>query len=243
MEFMILATRARVLAAVALAVLAGATPALGVGVHPRRTTHASRFVRAATGVVSGELKTWHAVAITFDGPASSETATPNPFTDYRLDVTFTGPSGQTYRVPGYFAADGDAGNTGATSGTKWRVKFCPDAPGSWHYAASFVTGSLVAAQPTGGTSAGFFDGTTGTFSIAPTDKTGVDFRGKGKLEYVGAPYLRFRDGTSFIKSGSNIPETFLEYNDFDGTPPNLDYSTHVADWRAGDPTWAGGRGK
>jgi len=75
----------------------------------------------AAVVVSGELKQWHAVALTFDGPASSETAAPNPFTDYRLDVTFTGPSGQVYRVPGYYAADGDAADTGATSGNKWRV--------------------------------------------------------------------------------------------------------------------------
>ena len=198
---------------------------------------------AKAAVVSGELKQWHAVSVTFDGPASSETATPNPFTEFRLDVTFTGPSSQTYKVPGYYAADGDAGNTGATSGNKWRVKFCPDAPGTWHYTASFVTGPKIAAQPTGGTSAGFFDGQTGSFAVAATDKTGVDFRGKGKLEYVGAHYLRFRNGASFIKSGSNIPETFLEYDDFDGTPPNLDYSTHVADWRAGDPTWASGRGK
>jgi hypothetical protein len=198
---------------------------------------------ALAAVISGELKQWHAVSVTFDGPASSETATPNPFSDYRLDVTFTGPSAQVYRVPGYFAADGDAGNTGATSGTKWRVKFCPDAVGSWHYAASFVTGSKIAAQPTGGASAGFFDGESGTFSIGPTDKSAPDLRAKGKAEYAGEHYLEFRDGTSFIKSGSNIPETFLEYDDFDGTPPNLDYAAYVADWHAGDPTWAGGRGK
>jgi len=190
----------------------------------------------AAVVVSGELKQWHAVALTFDGPASSETAAPNPFTDYRLDVTFTGPSGQVYRVPGYYAADGDAADTGATSGNKWRVSFCPDAAGSWHYAATFVTGLKIAAQPTGGSSAGYFDGATGTFAVAPTGD-------KGKLEYVGEGYLRYRNGTPFLKSGSNIPETFLEYADFDGTPANLDYATHVADWRAGDPTWAGGRGK
>ena len=41
----------------------------------------------------------------------------------------------------------------------------------------------------------------------------------------------------------HIPETFLEYNDFDGTPLNLDYSTHVADWRTGDPSWRSGKGK
>ena len=64
---------------------------------------------SAAGQVSGELKQWHAVTVTFDGPQSSETATPNPFTDYRMDVTFTGPSGQTYKVPGYYAADGNAG--------------------------------------------------------------------------------------------------------------------------------------
>jgi len=203
------------------------------------------FGPASAGQVAGELKEWHAVSVTFDGPQSGETATPNPFTDYRLDVTFTGPSGQTYRVPGYFAADGNAGETGATSGNKWRVKFCPDAAGAWQYRASFVQGVKIAAQPTGGTSAGYFDGLTGGFAVAATDKPpdGVDFRGKGKLEYVNDHYLRFRNGTSFIKSGSNIPETFLEYNDFDGTPPNLDYSTHVVDWRSGDPTWMSGKGK
>lgn len=200
-------------------------------------------LRAAT--VSGELKQWHAVAVTFNGPQSSENATPNPFTDYRLDVIFTGPSGQTYKVPGYYAADGDAGNTGASSGNKWMVKFSPDAPGTWSYVAAFVQGAGVAAQLTGGASAGYFDGESGNFTATATDKPadGIDLRGKGKLEYVGQHYLRFRNGDYFIKSGSNIPETFLEYNDFDGTPNNLDYATHVADWHSGDPSWMNGKGK
>ena len=50
--------------------------------------------------VEGELKVWHNVTLSFDGPKTSEQATPNPFMDYRLDVTFTGPSGQQYAVPG-----------------------------------------------------------------------------------------------------------------------------------------------
>jgi hypothetical protein len=200
---------------------------------------------SAAGQVGGELKQWHAVSVTFDGPLSSETATPNPFTDYRIDVTFNGPSGQSYKVPGYYAADGNAGESSATSGNKWRVKFAPDAPGTWQYVAAFVQGSQVAAQPSGGASAGYFDGETGSFVIAPTDKpaAGVDLRGKGKLEYVNDHYLRFRNGSAFLKAGTNIPETFLEYADFDGTQVNLDYSTHVADWRSGDPTWKGGKGK
>ncbi len=36
--------------------------------------------------ISGKLAKWHKVTLTFDGPETSERATPNPFTDYRLDV-------------------------------------------------------------------------------------------------------------------------------------------------------------
>ena len=62
----------------------------------------------------------------FEGPQTSETANPNPFLDYRLDVTFTSPTGTEYLVPGYYAADGNAGETGATSGNVWFAHFSPD---------------------------------------------------------------------------------------------------------------------
>ena len=71
--------------------------------------------------VSGELKKWHTVSLTFDGPECSETDEYNPFFNYRLNVTFNHrESGKSYKVPGYFAADGNAGMTSATSGNKWR---------------------------------------------------------------------------------------------------------------------------
>jgi hypothetical protein len=73
--------------------------------------------------IDGDLKLWHKINITLMGPQSSESGTPNPFRDYRLDVLFLGPSGQTYRVPGYYAADGNAAESGAVSGNKWRVCF------------------------------------------------------------------------------------------------------------------------
>ena len=77
--------------------------ALGVGVW-------SQAVSA--GQISGELKTWHKVTLTFDGPETSETADPNPFLYYRLNVTFKHQgSSKSYLVPGYYAADGDAANT------------------------------------------------------------------------------------------------------------------------------------
>ena len=64
--------------------------------------------------ISGELKQWHDVTLTFDGPATSESAEPNPFLFYRLNVTFTKGS-KKYVVPGYYAADGNAAETSAKS--------------------------------------------------------------------------------------------------------------------------------
>ena len=61
--------------------------------------------------VSGELKQWHKVTLDLAGPFSRETdISPNPFTDYCFEVIFEHESGQpVYRVPGYFAADGNSG--------------------------------------------------------------------------------------------------------------------------------------
>src|SRR5688500_18145518 len=82
--------------------------------------------------ISGEQRQWHKVTLSFDGPAVSETSEVNPFLDYQLNVTFKhAGSGRTLLVPGYFAADGNADNTGAESGNQWRVNIAPDATGTW----------------------------------------------------------------------------------------------------------------
>lgn len=210
---------------------------------------------AAADAVSGELKRWHRVTLDFAGPNTSETAATNPFTDYRLNVTFSHAGlGKTYVVPGYYAADGDAGNTSASGGDVWRVHFAPDEIGEWAYSASFRTGTNVAvnASPTAGASAGFFDGSAGDLTIIETDKTGRDFRGKGRLDYVGERYLRFAGtGEYFLKQGADSPENLLAYDDFDGpfaTDGQGDqyiksWTPHVADWEAGDPTWGADKGK
>jgi len=212
-----------------------------------------------SGTVSGELKQWHRVTITFQGPQTSETADPNPFRDYRLDVTFF-QYADAYVVPGFFAADGDAAESGAEKGNCWRVHFTPDRPGRWHYKASFRTGPDVAAstdrqagRPTA------FDGAAGSFTVAPSDKTGRDHRAKGLLRYVGEHYLQFAGtGEFFLKGGADSPENFLAYADFDGTaggptkqarkgealPKALhQYQPHARDWKPGDPTWRGDKGK
>ena len=210
---------------------------------------------ASAAEISGELKEWHKVTLTFDGPRTSETADPNPFLTYRLDVTFTHEAtGSSKVVPGYYAADGDAANSGAASGNKWRVHFAPDAVGTWNYSVSFRKGPNVAVanRKSAGKSAGAMDGVTGSFQISPTDKTGRDLRGKGLLQYVGRHHLRFAGtGEYFLKCGADAPENFLAYEDFDGDfktdgqKDNFikDWGPHRKDWKPGDPTWQGGKGK
>ncbi|NQT25731.1 DUF5060 domain-containing protein, partial [candidate division KSB1 bacterium] len=196
-------------------------------------------------LVHGDLKQWHKVMIDFEGPQTSETGIPNPFTDYRLDVILNGPGGQTYTVPGFYAVDGDAAETSADSGNVWRVNFCPDELGTWNYTVSFVQGDKIAAELTGGESAGYMDGATGDFEIligeGLSDK---DFRSQGKLVYADDHYLQFMGSEEyFIKVGANSPEVFLEYSDFDNTPSSRTYNAHITDWNEGDPVWQDDKGK
>lgn len=207
--------------------------------------------------VYGELKKWHRVTIAFEGVTTSEEAKPNPFLDYKLDVTFTHPaSGKKLTVPGYYAADGYAGETGADSGKIWRVHFSPPVTGEWIYAATFVAGGNVAAgfgsgepAPLNGNPLG---AATGKFTVAETDKTGRDNCSRGLLEYDGTRYLRWAEtGGYFLKQGADAPENLFAYADFDGdfkTDGEKDklvknYKPHLGDWREGDPTWQGGKGQ
>ncbi len=205
--------------------------------------------------IAGELKKWHKVSFIFNGPYTSEKAKYNPFMNYRFNVTFShNISGKRYLVPGYFAADGYAGNSSANDGNKWRVHFTPDEIGEWTYEVDFRKGSWIAVsdKKDSGVSAGYMDGATGKFIITNTDKKGRDFRSKGRLKYVGERYLRFEEtGEYFLKQGPDSPENFLSYVDFDGTFHNDGYkdnlvktwSAHEKDWEKGDLTWKNGKGK
>jgi hypothetical protein len=202
-------------------------------------------------VVSGELKQWHKVSVTLDGPFANELDNdPNPFTDYAMSVLFEHESGQFRRVvPGYFAADGSAAESSADSGTKWRAHLSPDLPGKWNYSVSFMTGKNVALQGGGKPWSEYHD-RKGSFTIAASDKTGNDFRARGRLTYVGKRYLQFA-GTKeyFLKAGADSPETLLAFADFDNMQalkvnvPLKTYKDHVADWKPSDPSWKSGKGK
>lgn len=195
-------------------------------------------------VLSGELKKWHRVTLTFAGPETAEDAKRNPFRDFRLDVTFRHGDHEV-TVPGFYAADGRAAESGASRGDRWRVHFAPDREGEWRWRASFRAGEDVAlADHPGAGRPASFDGASGRFRIDPTDKRGADHRGKGALRYVGRRYLRFAETSEwFLKGGANSPENLLAFADFDQTPPTHRYAPHLGDVRPGDPTWGDGRGR
>ena len=202
--------------------------------------------------VSGEFKEWHKITLDLAGPhAHEEDKDPNPFTDYRFSVTFTHQSGApVYTIPGYFAADGNAAQTSAESGTVWRAHFAPDRPGEWSYRISFLRGDQAALEPDAGEALDPYHGVSGSIMVSRTDKSGRDFRGKGRLRYVGGHYLQHAgNGEFFLKAGPDAPETLLAYADFDGTgamKPNVPLKTwepHVKDFNPGDPSWKMGKGK
>ena len=199
----------------------------------------------AQSEVKGEARIWHKITLLFDGPETSEYEEFNPFLNYRLNVTFTAPSGKTYNVPGFYAADGNAAETSASSGNKWGVHFRPSEIGTWNYSVSFRKGDLIAVRldPLAGTGV-YFDGTSGNLEIIATDKQLPDNRAKGRLNYVGSRYLKWEGNNSyFIKVGADSPENILAHKDFDNAVTTKDWSDHITDWNPGDPVWKGDKGK
>ncbi len=191
---------------------------------------------------------WQPLVIDVAGPAASESdLSPHPFLDYRLDVTFTSPTGNAYVVPGFFAGNG----RGFGTGNIWRSRFTPDEPGTWRWSVSFVTapdiavaepGEIVNASPVSE------HGATGDIEVAERDDTAPGFLADGRLEYVGEHYLKQADGDYWIKGGVDSPENFFGYAGFDNTldqPGGIitrdlvdgvhRYDAHVDDWRSGDP--------
>ena len=203
---------------------------------------------------------WQPITLSFEGPETSESAEDNPFLNYRLVATFS--HGTTsYEVPGFYAADGQAAESGAEAGNVWQVRFSPDAEGEWTYRLSFRKGDslAVSGDPQAGEALAF-DGTEGTFQVTAPAASASGFRAKGRLRYVGERYLQFAETSEyFIKGGAGSPENLLGYEGFDGTylggneaqregEAPVDekmhvYQDHVPDWQTGDPSWQGGKGK
>jgi len=211
--------------------------------------------------VEGELMQWHKATLLIPGPATSEYAVENPFLDYKLEVNFTNGS-STYLVPGYYAADGRAGESSATEGATWKVHFRPDAPGTWSYSVSFLKGKNIAildgdleGEPVGS------HGKEGSVEVVASDKKDPDFRAHGRIVNGGKGYFKLQGNDQlWIKNGADSPENFLAYAEFDQSyrfslksevregeaDPKKQihsYEPHISDWTEGDPTWQDGKGK
>jgi Domain of unknown function (DUF5060)/Putative collagen-binding domain of a collagenase len=203
------------------------------------------------GVVTGELLQWHTVTVGFSGPPASETGmtipgayrAPSTFADYLLDCTFEhAASNAKFVVPGYYAGDGKSANQLSIGGNIWYCHFTPPSAGLWSWKTKFAQGTNVA-QNGGGNPGGFFDGAVGTMDIVASDKTGRDFRGKGRVVAKNGQYV-FPNGQVFRKVGPSSPTNLLDYADFDAADADAKtYSAHVADYAATDLTFANGKGK
>lgn len=205
---------------------------------------------SGTVSIQGETRVWHKVTLNMNGPYCHEQDNePNPFLDYRMTVVFQHADGTSYQIPGYFAADGNAGETSAESGTRWRAHFAPDREGQWYYTASIMRGTKSAINWNAPVVT--VVNAQGSFMVAPTNKSGRDLRGQGRLRYVGKRYLQHIGSKRyFLKAGADAPETLLGYADFDNTiagkpnqVPLKTFSPHLQDWNVGDPTWKGDKGK
>ena len=225
----------------------------------------SPSIQSAGPSISGSLEKWDKLKIEYTSDLDYDEDDWDTFIALRFDMYFTSPSGKTYRVPGHFAADGDAGNTGAGIGNVWRCYFTPDEEGTWTYASSFREGFgiTVDTSATIGTPIDF-DADSGSFVITACTAGGP--RCEGRLEYIDEVYRKRRDGDYYIKSGADAPENFLAYFAFDQTlddggsandlettnqyAPGFNYNgdglhhyeIHQQHWNPGDPLINGDKG-
>ncbi len=116
---------------------------------------------------------------TMDGRST----TANPF---RITLTgvFHAPDGSECNVPGFYDGDG----AGQQSGNVWKIRFVPHQTGSW--------------MMTTVSSEAMLNGLSFQFEVQPSANPGI-------LRYAGGPYLKFSDGTFWLKTGMDDPENFL----------------------------------
>ncbi|HSM56857.1 MAG TPA: DUF5060 domain-containing protein [Candidatus Sulfomarinibacteraceae bacterium] len=147
----------------------------------------------------GPFTKWSKVEIPLHGPAAdARDEEDNPF-QIRVDVTFTGPTGQSLTVPAFYDGDGQGGD----AGNVWKVRFAPDASGNWRFSSASSHPQLA--------------GYSGAFQV--TEPVGCrpyqpgdlpDLTCSGFLHYEeGQHYLKFSNGDYWLKGGIDDPENFL----------------------------------
>jgi len=222
-------------------------------------------LEAPTGVtVLGALRVWHTLELQFEGPGARETEETNPFTDFSLAVTFR-QGNRVVAVPGFFAADGQAAQTGARAGTIWAVRWSPPSEGLWTWSATMRRGPDVVFSPQTGDPVAAVDGLEGRLQIAASDKKEPDLRATGRLVRVpGKGALRFEETDAvFVAGGTRCLADTLASPIFNGRPgcyaavhpdfpqtdvddgklgqPDEPLAAHARDWSPSDPVWLAGQ--
>ena len=206
--------------------------------------------RTAVTYTHPDVAKWQKMTLDFPGPETSERADNNPFTTYRLDITFTN-GDYSVTVPGYYAADGNAAQTGAQHGNTWQVRFRPDREGEWTYTGTLYRGTNAYLGGDAGENKSV-ETYSGAFFVGPPAPGET-----GRLVRDHPRYLRWAEtGEYFLKTGVDSPENLLGYADFDSTYRHSNvfregenkteglhtYTAHEADYRPGDPEWRDGKG-
>ena len=204
----------------------------------------ARYQPQAHAIVTGRMKKWQPVTVSFLGPELSE--------DGNAESIHRFPAGshlsawrQKVRRARLFRRRWQCRRDECDLRTLLAGALHAGRSGRVEFPRELPPGATASRFPRAhGGRAAAFDGLTGSFTIASADKTAPGFYAKGQLEYVGERYLRFAEtGEPWLKGGADSPENFLAYADFDDTTPTHKYAPHAGDWRPGDPTWQSGKGK
>ncbi|MEL6316097.1 MAG: hypothetical protein AAFR16_00500, partial [Pseudomonadota bacterium] len=200
----------------------------------------------------GALRVGRPIAVNFQGPYRREN--PETFRDLRLDMRAVhAESGRVLDIPGFFAADGRAGDSGAASGAVWRAVFAAPAAGRWRLTASFRSGPDVALSdaPESFAPAGRPHGASTTLEILRAEPEAPDLSGQGPVAALEGDAALGGAGAAVFASGARHPFVWPQ------TPPELlaaqaffrDVSEASEDrptfarygdaWRVGDPSWSG----
>ena len=162
---------------------------------------------------------WQPATLSFSGPELSESGTPNPFTDFRLEVTFQ-KGDRRVVVPGFFAADGNSAETSADAGHIWQVSFLPDEAGDWTLPGQLSTGNRHrdVTHRYGRRCRWRLTDRRDRFKSNPPMRTRRDSIARDCCNTWARRYLRFAETNElFLKGGADSPENLLAFADFDQT--------------------------
>ena len=113
----------------------------------------------------------------------------------------------------HWSAETDDDGKGGLDGQVWKVRFAADRNGKWSYRTESPHPQL--------------NGRTGSFQVTDPPANAPEFHRKGRIEYVGARCLKFREGGYWLKFGADEPENLLGtafgLNDWEAKKQEIDY--------------------